>query len=140
MKVYFIFNLKKEFITLYKGKEHKLYEIMKRIYKLERDEINLAYNLFHQMINPINDDKLNKLVYQNLKEKIPYSMNNNTHNINNTYLEEISKLKINRSYLKLICNKENNDFFKILQKSDENFFACDFKNQSFFFINDIKAC
>lgn len=140
MKVYFIFNLKKEFINLYNGKDHMLYEILKRIYNIDKNDIKYAYNLFYQMINPIDQKEINETVYKNLKNKIPYTLENNIHNINSTYLDNISKLKINKTYIKLECNKEENEFLNVLSKYDENLFACDFKNQTFFFLNNIKAC
>ena len=117
-----------------------LFEILKRIYNLDKNDINYAYNLFYQMIYPINQNELNKEIYQNLKEKIPYNLENNIHNINSTYLDNISKLIVNKTYIKLICNKDNNEFINILSKYNRNLFACDFKNNTFFFLNSINTC
>ena len=36
MKVYFIFDIKKEYINLYKDNERVLYNILKQIYYLEK--------------------------------------------------------------------------------------------------------
>ena len=39
MRVYFIFDIKEEFINLYKGNERVLYNILKQIYYLEKEEV-----------------------------------------------------------------------------------------------------
>ena len=39
MKVYFIFDVKKEFINLYKGNERVLYHILRQINYLEKEEV-----------------------------------------------------------------------------------------------------
>ena len=38
MRVYFIFDLKKEYLNLYKGNENVLFNILKQIYYLEKEE------------------------------------------------------------------------------------------------------
>ena len=49
MRVYFIFDIKEEFINLYKGNERVLYNILKQIYYLEKEEVEYGYHLFKQL-------------------------------------------------------------------------------------------
>ena len=50
MKVYYIFNVKKEFIKLYSDTPSVLYNILKTIFYLDKEEVEYGYNLFSQLI------------------------------------------------------------------------------------------
>ena len=134
MKVYFIFDIKKEFKTLYKGNERVLYNILKQIYHLEKNEVEYGYNLFNQLINKINKNDLDRKIFIKYHQDIPYSKRNQTHYINNLYKDEISRLTIKSSYMKLEVENNSKAFFKILSDFSENYFVCDFKNYEYFFL------
>jgi len=134
MKVYFIFDIKKEFKNLYKGNERVLYNILKQIYHLEKNEVEYGYNLFNQLINKINKNDLDRKIFIKYHQDIPYSKRNQTHYINNLYKDEISRLTIKTSYMKLEVENNSKTFFKILSDFSENYFVCDFKNYEYFFL------
>lgn len=134
MKVYFIFDIKKEFKALYKGNERVLYNILKQIYHLESNEIEYGYNLFNQLINKINKNDLDRKIFIKYHQDIPYSKRNQTHYINNLYKDEISRLTIKSSYMRLEVENNSKAFFKILSDFSENYFVCDFKNHEYFFL------
>ena len=134
MKVYFIFDIKKEFKSLYKGNERVLYNILKQIYHLESNEIEYGYNLFNQLINKINKNDLDRKIFIKYHQDIPYSKRNQTHYINNLYKDEISRLTIKSSYMRLEVENNSKAFFKILSDFSENYFVCDFKNYEYFFL------
>ena len=134
MKVYFIFDIKKEFKSLYKGNERVLYNILKQIYHLESNEIEYGYNLFNQLINKINKNDLDRKIFIKYHQDIPYSKRNQTHYINNLYKDEISRLTIKSSYMKLEVENNSKAFFKILTDFSDNYFVCDFKNYEYFFL------
>ena len=134
MKVYFIFDIKKEFKNLYKGNERVLYNILKQIYYLEKNEVEYGYNLFNQLINKINKNDLDRKIFIKYHQDIPYSKRNQTHYINNLYKDEISRLTIKSSYMKLEVENNSKAFFKILSDFSENYFVCDFKNHEYFFL------
>ena len=54
MKVYFIFDVKEQFISLYQNNYRVLYNILRQIYYLDREEVNYAYTLFRQLVNTID--------------------------------------------------------------------------------------
>ena len=58
------------------------------------------------------------------------------HIINNLYKNEISRLTIKTSYIKLELEQEFSSFFSYLNNYSKCFFACDFHNHNFFFLND----
>lgn len=134
MKVYFIFDIKKEFKSLYKGNERVLYNILKQIYYLEKNEVEYGYNLFNQLINKINKSDLDRKIFIKYHQDIPYSKRNQTHYINNLYKDEISRLTIKSSYMRLEVENNSKAFFKILSDFSENYFVCDFKNHEYFFL------
>jgi hypothetical protein len=136
MKVYYIFKIKNEFVSLYKDTPSVLYNILKTIYYLEKEEVDYGYNLFKQLIEPIPKNKLDRSIFVKFHQDIPYSKRSNIHYINNLYRNEISRLEVNKSYIKLEQEQAFSSFYKILDKELNNLFFCSFKNIDFFFLSD----
>ena len=136
MKVYFIFDIKEEFVKLYKNNERVLYNILKQIYFLDKEELSYAYTLLKQLINKIDKSTLDRKIFLQFHQDIPYSKRNQIHYINNLYKDEISRLEIKTSYIKLECEQKFSTFLPILKSLSNNYFVCDFQNQEFFFINE----
>lgn len=135
MKVYFIFDIKEEFIKLYTGNEYVLYSILKQIYYLDKNDLSFGYNLFNQLTNKINKQELDKKLFIQFHQDIPYSKKGQTHYINNLYKDEISRLIIKRSYIKLESEQNFSTFFSILKNFSNNFFVCNFSDPDYFFLN-----
>ena len=136
MKVYYVFKIKKEIINLYKDIPSVLYNILKNIYYLEKTEVEYGYNLFNQLIIPIDKNKLDRELYIKLHNDIPYSKRGNIHYINNLYKNAVSRLSICNYYFKLELEQNYSSFFKILYEEDSNLFVCTFKYTDFFFLKD----
>ena len=134
MKVYYIFKLKEEFYDLYKDTPSVLYNILRSIYYLDREEVDYGYNLFKQLTIPLEKNKLDRDIFIKFHQDIPYSKRKDIHYINDLYKNEISRLVINNSYLRLELEQNYSTFFKILKEEDNNLFACSFKNTDFFFL------
>ena len=134
MKVYYIFKIKKEFIDLYKDTPSVLYSILKNIYYLEKSEVDYGYNLFKQLTLPIEKNKIDRDLFIKFHQDIPYSKRKDVHYINNLYKNEISRLVVNNSFLKLEVEQNFSSFFKILKEEDNNLFACSFQKTDFFFL------
>ena len=135
MKVYYIFNIKKEFIDLYKDTPSILFNILKNIYYLDKKEVDYGYNLLNQLINPIDKNTLDRKLYIKLHQELPYSKRKDTHYINNLYRNEISRLTVFNSYLKLELEQNYSTFFNILTKEYNNLFICSFQKTDFFFLD-----
>ncbi len=136
MKVYYVFKLKNEFVSLYKDNPSVLFNILKSIYYLDHTEVDYGYNLFKQLISPYQKNELDRKLYIKLHKEIPYSKRKEVHCINNLYKDEVSRLIINKSYLKLELEQDYSSFFKILDSELDNLFACSFKNIDFFFLKE----
>lgn len=136
MKTYYIFQIKKEFISLYKETPSTLFHILRSIYYLDKTEVEYGYNLFNQLIIPMNKNKIDRDIFIKFHQDIPYSKRKETHYINNLYRNEISRLTINNSYCKLEIEQNFSTFFDILKEELENLFVCSFQKTDFFFLND----
>ena len=134
MKVYYIFKLKEEFYDLYKDTPSILYNILRNIYYLDREEVDYGYNLFKQLTLPLEKNKLDREIFIKFHQDIPYSKRKDIHYINDLYKNEVSRLVINNSFLRLELEQNYSTFFKILKEEDNNLFACSFKNTDFFFL------
>ena len=134
MKVYYIFNIKKEFINLYKDSPSVLYNILRSIYYLDKEEVEYGYNLFKQLTNKIEKNKVDRDLFIKFHDSIPYSKRKDIHCINNLYKNEVSRLVVNNSYLKLELEQNYSTFFDILKDELDNLFVCSFQKCDFFFL------
>lgn len=136
MRVYFIFDIKEEFINLYKGNERVLYNILKQIYYLEKEEVEYGYHLFKQLINSLDKIKIDRYLFLKLHQDIPYSKRNNIHYYNNLYKDEISRLEVKHSYIKIEAEQLSSSFFHYLTLLNHRLFVCEFKYQDYFFLDE----
>ena len=136
MKVYYIFRIKKEFVNLYKDTPSILFNILRNIYYLDKTEVDYGYNLLKQLTIPFEKNNLDRELFIKLHQDIPYSKRKNVHYMNNLYRNEVSRLIVNNSYLKLEVEQNFSTFFDILYKKMDNLFVCAFKNTDFFFLDD----
>lgn len=141
MRTFYVFLMKKEFRVLYQGRESALYEILKRLYYLDKDEVNYGFHLFCQLTEKIEKEKLDNYLFIKMHQDIPYSKRGNKHRINNLYKDEISILEVKHSYIKITAEQEGSSFFEVLSSVDSDFFVCDFDAQDYFFVDHFKnAC
>ena len=136
MRVYFIFDIKEEFINLYRGNERILFNILKQIYYLEKEEAEYGYHLFKQLINPIEKSKIDRTLFLKLHQDIPYSKRGDIHYYNNLYKDEISRLTVKYSYIKIEAEQLASSFFSYLNLLNPRFFVCEFRYQDYFFLQD----
>lgn len=141
MKVYFIFQLKKEFVDLYRDSPSVLFHILKTIYYLDKEEVEYGYHLFKQLTLPFEKEAFDRKLFIDLHQDIPYTKRKDVHYMNDLYHNEISRLKVNPLYMRLEVEQNFSSFFSILQKDFENLFVCSFQKTDFFFLEDYqKKC
>ena len=139
MRTFYLFKIKKEFINLYKDNYKILYDSLRRIYSMDKKEVQYGYNLLFQLIDIINKDDIDRHLFVKLHNKMFYTKQDNDHIINNLYKDEISILKIKNIYMRLEVNKDYSMFFDILYNKHDNYFICDFINDDYFFLRDVKV-
>ena len=138
MRVYFIFDIKEEFINLYRGNERILYNILKQIYYLEKEEVEYGYNLFRQLINTMDKEKIDRYLFIKLHQDIPYSKRKDIHYYNNLYRDEVSRLTVKKSYIKIEAEQLSSSFFHYLNQLNPRLLVCEFKYQDYFFLQEFE--
>ena len=138
LKTFYIFNFKKSTHILAKKNPYHIYLLLLTIYNQNKINIISAYNLFNEICNPINKEFYNVYLYDKLKDNEYYTKYRNVHMYNDYMNDEISKLTIMNTHIKIKSNKEDNIFITTIYDLD-NFFICDFKNDYFnYLINKSK--
>lgn len=136
MKVYYIFKIKNEFVHLYKDTPSILYHILKNIYYMDKDSVEYGYHLFNQLIQTLDKTKLDRELYIQMHQDIPYTKVKDIHEIHNHYKNEYSKMMINHFYIKLELDQDYSSFYSYLQEKEKDLFACNFKTIDFFFLEE----
>lgn len=140
MKEYYVFLIRDEFVKLYSSKSSDLFYIFNRIYYMKEMDKMYGYNLFSQISYFFNKDDVNEFLYNKYKDKIMYSYTDDEHIINNLFLNEVSILKVKPSSIRIQTNTSSSSFLEDLKNYNKNLFVCNFKEQEFFFISDVKIC
>lgn len=136
MRKFYIFNVNNEFKTISKISPYNLFKSFQNIYILDSKEQSIGINMYQKMVKPINKNELNNYLFTCYYNNDHYTKFMNTHIYNNYYNDEHTKLKVGNAYLVLETTSSNPEFFSKL-KLNSNLFACDFKNQDYFWIESI---
>lgn len=138
MRTFYIFRMKREFVNLYKESPNSLFNVLKHLYYMKRHEMNYGFNLFQQLTEKIEKDRLDREIYIKYHDEMVYSKNQGEHIINNLYKDEVSILTIKNAYILITVNKNYSSFFSIIENLGDEYFVCDFMSQDYFWINEIK--
>ena len=115
MRTFYIFKMKKEFVSLYQNSPGSLYNVLKHLYYMKRHEMSYGFNLFQQLTEKIDKNKLDREIYIKYHDEMVYSKNHDEHIINNLYKDEISILIIKSTYILINANRNYSSFFTILE-------------------------
>lgn len=138
MRTYYIFEIKDEFYKLYKDGPNTLYIILRQLFLLKKQQADYGFNIFNQLTKQQDKYLLNKNIFVKYHKEMIYTKLGNEHIINNLFKDEISILTIKNSHIMLSTNQNYSSFFNILIEYSNNYFVVDFKNQDYFFLNEIK--
>ena len=100
--------------------------------------MNLGYRLFEQIAVSFNKDHVNEYIYSKHCGELSYSRNDNRHVINNLYFDEISKVIVYNSHIKIKSNINYPTFIDTLREFEKNIFVCDFINKDYFWLDKVK--
>lgn len=138
MRTFYIFNIQDSFYSLYKDTPSSLFNILKQIHNLMPSDLVYATNIFYQVNDFIDKEKLDRKIFLELHQELPYKKDKDKHIYNNLYLNEETWMEIRNNYIKIKSNKDFSYFFRVLLNYDLNYFVCDFKNQDYFFLSRLK--
>ena len=139
MRIYYVFNLKKDVYEIYKDTPSVLYNFLNQLYYFNKENLDYGNTIFKQVANKFNKEVLDLKVYLKLHNKMRYSKKGEEHIINNLYKDEISIMKVKRSYIVINSNKNFTEFFNILNEEYKECFVCDFVNQDYFYLRKINV-
>lgn len=127
MITYNIFSIKKEIYIIYKNNPKSLYKTLYNLNNLNKSDLNLGLSIYNEICNIINKQKITK--YINL---LPI-----TRNVKNKYLINKNVIIINPSKITLKYKEINEDIIYTLNNYNKYLFACDFKNNKYYWLNEI---
>lgn len=134
MRTFYIFKINNMFQTFYNDKSSILFKMFSEIYESKENEIINNFRLFERITIPFNKKIFNNYILLKHRDDLYYSKKDNFHTINNS--DEISRLTINTTHLKIKTNKNINSFMKDIIETKENVFVIDFKNKDYFWLNE----
>ncbi len=139
MRVFYIFDIKDEFVSLYKESPSNLYNILKQLYFLKNLDFDYGYQVFNQLVEPINKQALDNFLFLKLHQDIPYSKRGDKHIINNLYKDEVSILEVKKAFIKIEAEQNMTTFFKVLYLYNNHYFICDFDASDYFFLDEVNS-
>ncbi len=137
MRTFYIFKVNKDYYNLTKNIPFNLYNAYLNIKLSTKNNIDLLYNEYFSFTESINRKSLNSLIYNRMNNLDGYSIYNNTHQFNNYYTDEASKLIIFNSFMILKSNIPNSTFLAELAKIP-NLFIIDFDREDYFYLSSLK--
>ena len=138
MRIHYVFDIRSEYVDLYKETPNSLYNVLHQLYYMRKKDLEYGFNMFKQLANRIDKDEVDKNIFLKLHNKMTYVKKKDNHIINNLYKDEVSALKVKYSYILINTNKSYTDFFNVLALDNRNYFVCDFINNDYFFLSNIK--
>ena len=138
MRIYYVFDIRSEYVDLYKETPNSLYNVLHQLYYMRKKDLEYGFNMFKQLANRIDKDEVDKNIFLKLHNKMTYVKKKDNHIINNLHKDEVIALKVKYSYILINTNKSYTDFFNVLALDNRNYFVCDFINNDYFFLSNIK--
>lgn len=139
MRVFYLFNINDNFYSLYKDNPSSLFNILKQVHLLSTDDLVYASNIFYQVNDVIDKENLDRRIFLDLHQDMPYSKRKDTHIYNDLYLNLESTMEIKNNYIKIKSSKDCTYFFRVLLNYNLNYFVCDFQNHDYFFLSGLKS-
>lgn len=139
MRIYYVFNIKKDVLEIYEKTPSVLYNFLNQLYYLKKDSLDYCNMIFRQVADYFDKDELDLDIYLKLHNKMRYVKKSDDHIINNFYKDEVSIMKVKKSYIIINSNKKFTEFFPIINEVYKNCLVCDFNNQDYFYLRNIKT-
>lgn len=138
MRIFYIFNIKKEVIDVYEDTPSVIFNFLKHMYMNKDKNIDHIAMIYMQMVNQFNKKDLDLKLYVKLHNKMKYTKRSDTHIINDIFKDEVSIMRIKNSYIVINTNRNFTDFFRFINDISKDCFVCDFNNNDYFFLRKVK--
>lgn len=127
MKTFYIFKLNKNYIDIAKKTPNNIFILLSSINNHDKENIIEAFDLFNEICLPINVEFFDDFIFKKLNNYDSYTKFKSVHMYNDYLNDEISKMNINYSHIKIKSNKNDNVFINNLYNLGD-LFMCDFNN------------
>lgn len=131
MRKYYLFMIKSDYYKSYKNNSFVLYNTLRNLYFLKKNNFSYGISLYHSVCQTINSN----LLINYIKRKYHHK------NINSNIIKLLSEnertiVQINRSCIVVLSNINLPDILKTFYIYNKRMFVCDFKNEDYFWISD----
>lgn len=136
MRVFYIYNVNDFFYEVYNKYPYKLYKMLEDTYYTNRYDMMMSNSYYEAITNNFNKLFINNFLSLNHSVDAYYNHKANNHLISNYH--EYTKLTVNSYCLKLKTNINYPSFFETLRKFSNKLFICDFENQDYFWLENVR--
>lgn len=135
MRTFYIFKINNMFQTFYNDKASILYKMFMEIYNSDNEDLINNFRLFEKITIPFNKKIFNNYIMLKHRDDLYYTKKDNKHFIKTS--DEMTKLVVNQTHLKIKTNKNVNSFMKDIIDSKESVFVIDFDNKDYFWLSEV---
>ena len=136
MRTFYVFKINDTFSFLTKDSPYSLFKSMEQIYYADKNDVDLAYNIYDQIIDKFDKSNLSNNIFECYKDCDYYTKYHDTHMYNNFFNNEQTKLIVNKSFMLIRSTFSIPTFFKNLSNY-KNIFVCDFQNKDYFWLEKV---
>ena len=132
LRKYYIFVIKEDYKNIYN--EKSLYEILKNLYTLKVNNFSYGLSLYDDLCIPFSTSVIKHYLLNKFKNIIKEKNNN-------FYLDgciEQDLIVLKKSCLIVVSNLNVPVILKIFNYYSNNLFVCDFDNQDYFWLKQMK--
>ena len=70
MRIYYVFDIRSEYVDLYKETPNSLYNVLHQLYYMRKKDLEYGFNMFKQLANRIDKDEVDKNIFLKLHNVI----------------------------------------------------------------------
>ena len=136
MRVYYVFKINNLLNTSYEKRPVSIYKLLNKINTYNKNEYKSANRLYRKVVIKIDKRNIDNYILMNHINDFYYTKHNLVHELYSN--KEMSKLIIYNTYIKIITTNNLPSFFKDIFMYGDNFFAVDFNNKDYFYLDEFK--
>ena len=136
MRVYYVFKINKLLNTSYEKKPVAVYKLLDKINTYNKNEYRNANNIYRKIVLKMDKRNIDNYILMNHINDFYYTKHNMVHELYSS--KEKSKLIIYNTYIKIITTNNLPTFFKDIIMYGNDYFAVDFDNKDYFYLDEFK--
>lgn len=134
MRTYYMFKINKYFAYIYKKWPRKMYNIIQELYYTKDYDMLSSYRYYQRFALSFDKNNINEYIYGLNKKSNNYYRDNSIHVLKNG---SYNKLVVNKMCLILKTDDIYSVFLSDINLYSVNIFVCDFKNNDYFWLENL---